>query len=420
VAWSLDERTVASAGFDHTIWLWDAVQGSYRASLQGHTDHVYSIAFTPDSRLLLSGSEDRTLRVWDVEGGHCVRIIQGYAVALYDVAWSPDGQRLASVGTDRLVTLWDVSTETVRGALRGHRWVVRGVDWSSDGRRLASVGWENALRLWDPDTGAGTQLLQDPDYSDMQFMAVAWSPDGQLLASGSYMHGVYVWDMTTLTRRWVGRAHPTFVRCVAWSPDGTRLASCGDDGSVCLWRASDGMLVQTFQEHSARVATVAWNPDGTWLASGGGGRSSGELFLWQSSTSKRHPAWGAGNSAFEGQPHEVSAVVWNTLGDQVVSGDSEGNLRWWEVQSGQCLAARKAHQGAVHALKISPDGQLLASCGEDGTLEVWNLQGRELVRTLRRDRPYERLDITGIRGLTEAQKASLRALGAIESPSAAR
>ena len=75
---------------------------------------------------------------------------------------------------------------------------------------------------------------------------------------------------------------------------------------------------------------------------------------------------------------------------------------------------REGHQGAVHSLKISPDGRLLVSCGEDGTIKVWNVESTDLVRTLRRDRPYERLDITGIRGLTEAQKDTLQALGAVE------
>ena len=90
-------------------------------------------------------------------------------------------------------------------------------------------------------------------------------------------------------------------------------------------------------------------------------------------------------------------------------------LRWWEVPSLQCVRVREAHQGTVQALKVSPDGRTLASCGDDGAVALWDLERGEHLRTLRRDRPYERLNITGIRGLTEAQKATLRALGAMES-----
>jgi len=68
-------------------------------------------------------------------------------------------------------------------------------------------------------------------------------------------------------------------------------------------------------------------------------------------------------------------------------------------ESGQCVRVREAHRGAVQSLKVSPDGSTMASCGDDRVITLWNL---------------ERLDITGIRGLTQAQKATLRALGAVE------
>jgi len=71
----------------------------------------------------------------------------------------------------------------------------------------------------------------------------------------------------------------------------------------------------------------------------------------------------------------------------------------------------------VQALKMSPDRSILASCGDDGAIRLWDLGSGEPLHTPRRDRPYERLNITGIRVLTEAQKASLRGLGAFEETS---
>jgi WD40 repeat protein/transcriptional regulator with XRE-family HTH domain len=365
VAWSPDGHLLASCGLDHTIWVWDIERGSYRMGLHGHTARVYDIAFTPDSRSLLSGSEDGTLRVWEVERGQCVHIMQSYAVSLYDVAWSPDG------------------------------------------RLLASSGLENAVRLWDATTGEAKQILQDPDHVNTLFFGVAWSPDGTQLASASYLQGVHVWEVTTGSHLWVGRGQSTRIRRVAWSPDGTLLASCGNDGSVCLWKASDGTMLAQFQGHRAMVMSVAWSPDGARLASGGGSRGGGELVVWDVQSGKRLQAWREPSAI-------VYALAWSPTGAVLLSGGGDGNIRWWDVQNGECRATREGHQGAVQSLRASPDGRRLASCGGDDTIQVWDLESSEHLRTLRRDRPYERLNITGIMGVTEAQKATLRALGAIE------
>ena len=118
--------------------------------------------------------------------------------------------------------------------------------------------------------------------------------------------------------------------------------------------------------------------------------------------------------AFVGHAGVDYAVAWGQSGDVLVSGGSDGMLRWWDVLRGECVWLRKAHQGTIRSIRRSPDGRRLASCGDDGAITLWDLESGEHLRTLRRDRPYERLNITRTQGLTPAQKATLFALGAFE------
>src|SRR6266536_3303184 len=100
--------------------------------------------------------------------------------------------------------------------------------------------------------------------------------------------------------------------------------------------------------------------------------------------------------------------VWDAVGDDSVA------------SCGTRILALEADMSPVFSLAWSLDGAMLvsggtgASSGEDGVIKLWDLHSRRHLVTLRRDRPYERLNITGIRGVTEAQKTTLRALGAIE------
>jgi WD40 repeat protein len=179
---------------------------------------------------------------------------------------------------------------------------------------------------------------------------------------------------------------------------------------VCLWKASDGTLLQQFQGHHGIVMSVAWSPNGARLASGGGSQGrggGGEFVVWDAQSGERLRAWSEPNAV-------VNALVWSPTGAVIISGSSEGTIRWWNAQHGERLALRQEHQGAVQSLRVSPDRKTLASCGDDNTIRLWDIENGEHLQTLRRDRPYERLDITGIRGVTEAQLTTLRALGAIE------
>ena len=407
VVWSPDGHTIASGGWDGSIFLWDTMQGRARASLRstGFSAFIASLAFTPDSHTLLSGST--FLQMWDVERGQCLRTIDSYLDIVTSIDWSPDGQFLAS-GSAEQVTLWEVAPVPSQNVLRGHRESVQGVAWSPDGLLVASAGDDGRIGLWNPSTGVCLEMLQDPDAVDTLFLSVAWSPDGRQLACGSFMRGVQVWDIPVHTRRWIGQTpQPTRIHSVAWSPDGTQLVGAGWDGSVYLWDARDGTLLRQMRGHTWGVMSVSWSPDGKWLASAGGGREQGELIVWEAQSGEQV-------QVLTGHPWATFAAVWSPDGKKLISGGSDGKLCWWEADSGHRLWVREAHQGMVYALRVSPDGHRLASCGEDGAIFLWNIESGEHLQTLRLERPYERLDISSIQGITEAQKAALRTLGAVE------
>jgi WD40 repeat protein len=107
-------------------------------------------------------------------------------------------------------------------------------------------------------------------------------------------------------------------------------------------------------------------------------------------------------------------VAFSPDGKTLVSGSEDQTVRFWNTNTGQCLTILQGHTHGVRSVAFSPDGQIVASGSGDGTIKLWDVQTGKCLKTLRSDRPYERMNITGVTGLTEVQKASLRALGAIE------
>jgi WD40 repeat protein len=116
----------------------------------------------------------------------------------------------------------------------------------------------------------------------------------------------------------------------------------------------------------------------------------------------------------EGHTRRIWAVAFSPNGHIIASGSSDQSINLWDVASGQQLRTLEGHVDWVRSVVFHPDGEILASGSGDGTIKLWNVQTSECLKTLRTPRLYEGLNITGVIGLTPAQKISLKALGAVE------
>ena len=190
LAWSLDDRHLASAARDGTIALWDLASGARSHTLPGQAKPICALAWSPDGRQLACADMNQSLRLWDPGTGACTRALQGHGARVTDLAWTPDGRALATASTDRTIRLWDGASGARLQILAGHQDSVHEIAFSADGRCLASASADRTIRLWDAGKGVGTHLLtrQSPALA-----SIAWSPDGRTLAVIGGDRGVQLW-----------------------------------------------------------------------------------------------------------------------------------------------------------------------------------------------------------------------------------
>jgi WD40 repeat protein/transcriptional regulator with XRE-family HTH domain len=442
-----DGRVLASGGEDARVRRWDATSGRLLETLEGHTGAVRSVALSADGRLLASGSWDRTIRLWELPGGRPLGTLDAHTGPVRGVALSATGRMLASGSLDGSVRLWETPGGQPLASLEGHTSPVYGVALSADGSLLAGGSWDGAVRLWATRTG---ELLATLHGHSSPVYGVALSADGTLLASGSWDRTARLWSTSRLPGEARPRArllgHTGGVRSVAVSADGQLVASGSWDGTVRLWGSNHGRLLHTLTGHTGGVRCVALSADGQLVASGS---LDGTVRLWDTTDGQplatldvnANPVYGVALSAdgrllasaswdglvhlwdarngrlletLRGHSGEVRGVALSADGRLLASAGLDRTVRLWEAPGGKALATFEGHASPVYGVALSADGRLLASGSFDGTLRVWDARSGLSQGTIRSDRPYERMEITGLTGVTTAQRAALLALGAIE------
>jgi WD40 repeat protein len=374
-AFSPDGKLLAAAGEDGAVALW-AVSGTKAVrlgtSLADPAGAVYSVTFSPDSSTVAAASTNGTVRLWDVADparatpdGAPLTLPAG--TVANSVAFSPDGRSLAAGTTTGTVWLWHLpglgaAPRPFAGMpLTGPASSVSGVAFSPDGAELAAASKDLKVWLWRLSASAPAKdgtLTGSTDWVN----TLAFSPDGKSLAAGTSSANVLVWNMATraITAK---LPHPQPVTSVAWDGPG-RIAAAGADGTVSLWALPSAVLAI-----GGAPTNLAYSPDGTTLAVG-----ASQVQLW--STASR-----ALLASYPLAPHEfTNATVFRpkAAGPPLIAvALSDGTVA---LLDGRTLARVttpfRVTAGALQAAEsvaFSPDGRLLATGADDGTVRLFDV-----------------------------------------------
>ncbi len=295
LVYSSDGKTLATAGFDGAVHLWEMTKAKEVATLKGERSTIRAVTFSPDGQSVACVNDTGDVKLWDVATGTLKKNLPGLSEpmrkargTLGAIAFAPDGELLAIAGTARFkagvssylyeLRILEVQSGQPRWSHMGRGESATSLAFSPDGEVLASAGWKSkSVKLWNSQTG---EPLRNLSPTRGGISSVAFAPDGRTLLGG-------------------GVVGPS-------GPDGQEPA-----GTVTLWDVGQGRILNTLEVQTKHVRALAIAPNGKTVASGGWGpirkfgndqRIVSEVRLWNIATGSL--IW-----TFEGKLGEIASLA---------------------------------------------------------------------------------------------------------------
>ncbi|WP_406117983.1 PQQ-binding-like beta-propeller repeat protein [Streptomyces anulatus] len=383
LAFSSDGKSLATA-YDSTVELWDPETGEPAGHriLDNPGGRVIGAAFSLDGKLLAIANQDGTVTLWDPTTGEFVArpLPAGQGGGVNGVVFSPAGNLLATANHDGTVRLWNLNTGEPAGhplpADRGGR--VTGLAFSPAGDLFATKG-DGTVGRWNPTTGEPADPKVPTDPVDQE-NGVVFGPTGKPLATNNGDGTVTLWNPRT--GKPADHQIPTdpnnHVDEVAFSLSASLLATVHQDRTVKLWNVKTGKPAdhQISTDPNNHVDAVVFSPTGNLLATIHHNETVG---LWNPKTSRP-----VGREIPAAPVDQEKGVVFSPSGDLLATNDGHGTVTLWNPATGEPVGSplpanplgmtaaggrpSTDPDGEVNQVVFSPDGSLLATANDDGTV----------------------------------------------------
>ncbi|MDC0175470.1 protein kinase [Planctomycetaceae bacterium] len=391
LVFSPDDSQLAGVSEDQFIRVWDRMTGKIvrtigdyeiRKPAENTAFEVLSLAFLGDNRRLAvsTGKDDVDgyIDVWDIHSGERLYRVEGFSQPVGKPTLSPDGQWLVASGGHaprfvhastgqacgrQLPCPSDIKTPNVLAI-------------SSDGRWAVVSGRSDALELVDIGSGRAVRSINGsfPRYG----CRVAISTDSKWVVAASKNNGCKLYDLKSGTMVHDLLA-PGAISTLSFSSDARQLA-VGVSGGIKIFDLDSGKPRLEISEVSGgNPRRMAWSPDGRFLATTrfeGGDDAPEEarkVWIWDTET-------GTETSQLPAQSSTVECISFGPDGEMLITGDNDGTMRLWNLKDLQVVREFFGSRKRIADVVISPDGKRIASVSNLGVVKIWDkVTGHDLL-----------------------------------------
>ncbi|KAL9023664.1 MAG: hypothetical protein Q9196_007056 [Gyalolechia fulgens] len=374
-----------------TIQLYDTKAGDRRNKLEGHSDRITGLEFSPDSKIIATSSLNAVLRLWNVQNGSLLHTVEGLYTYHWDssiIAFSSDGKLLAVALESYAIQVWDVAVGKVELNLEITETAGRPgqIVFSPNGEVLALL-FLDSVQLWDMRTGVCISMLTGSN-------VVAFSPDGELFASGSTTDQVRVWNMQKDELHCTLDGHTEYLDTLNFSEDGRTLLSGSGDLTARVWDIQRGSRHPSeSNEPVGNVYNVTFSKDGkgvVLLSSSGV-----QVFDFETGDCRLRSDGSIVSFSSEGQLVMITSDYDTRVFDLQTGSHSilpDGNLytlstdgqlaafkykknaiRIWNIPHDEETVCFSHNQGDIYEMVFSTDSELLASLSQN-QIGIWNIR----------------------------------------------